>query len=111
MADGPRIKVSGELETGEKLNSFMELRDILVKDKKDLFIRNVTKKMLTYALGRGLEMYDEAAVEHITTKLAERDYRFVDLVYGVVQSVPFQKRRGDRPIQGVASLDNPGSSE
>jgi hypothetical protein len=111
MADGARIKPSGELETGEKFNGFMELRDILVMDKKDLFIRNVTKKMLTYALGRGLEMYDESAVEHITTKLAERDYRFADLVYGIVQSVPFQKRRGDRPTQAVASLENPGSSE
>ena len=50
--------------------------------------------MLTYALGRGLESYDEPAIEKITTALAENDYRLSALVQAIVDSDPFQKRRG-----------------
>jgi hypothetical protein len=52
--------------------------------------------MLTYALGRGLEPYDRPAVKAITADLAQNDYRFSTLVLGIVKSLPFQERRGDR---------------
>jgi hypothetical protein len=57
-------------------------------------------KMLTYALGRGLEYYDKCALDEITARLAKNDYRFSELVLGVVKSTPFQKRRGDAGASG-----------
>ena len=51
--------------------------------------------MLTYALGRGLERYDRPAVEEIARAVTDDEYRFSRLVLGIVQSMPFQMRRGD----------------
>ena len=51
--------------------------------------------MLTYALGRGLERYDDPVVDEITESLAENNYRFSVLVSGIVESLPFQKLRGE----------------
>jgi hypothetical protein len=48
--------------------------------------------MLTYALGRGVEPFDSAAVDRIAQKLARADYKFSSLIQGIVQSDPFQKR-------------------
>ena len=53
------------------------------------------EKMLTYALGRGLERYDRPAVKQIVAQLAANDYRFDDLVSGIVESLPFRMRRGE----------------
>jgi hypothetical protein len=51
--------------------------------------------MLTYALGRGLERYDKPAVRRIVARLAAGDYRFSTLIREIVNSMPFQMRRGD----------------
>jgi hypothetical protein len=51
--------------------------------------------MLTYALGRTMERYDRATVNDITRKLAANEYKFQTLIYEVVQSLPFQSRRGE----------------
>ena len=53
----------------------------------------LTEKLLTYGLGRGVEAYDQPAVRAIVREAAESDYRFSDLILGVVQSAPFQLRR------------------
>ena len=53
----------------------------------------VTEKLLTYALGRGLEYYDAPAVRAIVRNAARDDYRFSSLITGIVQSAPFQMRR------------------
>ena len=60
--------------------------------KRDLFVRNVVNKMLTYSIGRGLEFYDRPTVEQIVTALSKNDYRFSSLVAEIVNSDPFQKR-------------------
>ena len=60
---------------------------------KDEFARCLTEKLLTYALGRGLEHYDRYAVDRITKALAAGQYKFSTLVLEVVTSDPFQKRR------------------
>ena len=62
--------------------------------KKDLFAKCLTEKMLTYALGRGLEFYDRRAVDAVTTALAKGDYKFSVLVTELVKSDPFRMRRG-----------------
>ena len=59
------------------------------------FARNVTEKMLTYALGRGLEPFDRATVNELMTDLEKDEYRFQTLIHEVVQSLPFLERRGE----------------
>ncbi len=90
------IDSSGELVTGESFNGAAELKAILVEHKKDEFARCLSEKMLTYALGRGLEFYDKCAVDDITKKLRRSDYRFSALIRSIVDSAPFQKRRGEK---------------
>jgi hypothetical protein len=64
------------------------------------FSRNLTEKMLTYALGRGVEPYDRPVVQGITTRLAASGYGFRTLVNQVVESLPFQARRGEAVPSG-----------
>ena len=93
--DGYSIDPAGRLASGETFNGPRDLTRILAKTKRDQFTRCLSEKMLTYALGRGLEYYDKCAVEGITTKLRRGGYRFSALVRAVVDSVPFQERRGE----------------
>ncbi len=88
------IDASGTLPTGEQFNGPSELRSILL-EHKDAFVHTLAEKLLTYALGRGLERYDRPALEEIARDVAEDDYRFSRIVLGVVESMPFQMRRGD----------------
>lgn len=89
------IDPGGELASGEKFETPAELKQILLKTRKDEFLRCLTEKMLTYALGRGVEYYDKCAVDKIVAKLGADDYKFQTLVMEVVKSAPFQKRRGE----------------
>jgi hypothetical protein len=95
-----KIDASGELLTGEKFGDHSEFIRILAAQKKDQFVRAMADKMLTYALGRGLEYYDKCAVDEITGRLAKNEYEFSQLVLGIVKSTPFQKRRGDASETG-----------
>jgi hypothetical protein len=61
--------------------------------RKDDFVRNMTEQMITYALGREMQYYDECPVKEVTTALSGQGYRFSELVLGVVRSYPFQHRR------------------
>jgi len=91
------IDSSGTLQTGESFTGPAELKALLLKEKRDDFVRCLTEKMLTYALGRGLEYYDKCAVERITKNLAKDHYRFSTLILEIVKSTPFQMRRGETP--------------
>ena len=73
----------------------MELKEILISSRKEDFYRCLTEKMLTYALGRGVEYYDAPTVDRIVERLLDQEGNMADLIYGVVESIPFQKRRGD----------------
>ena len=57
--------------------------------------RNLTEKIMTYALGRGVQPYDNRALDKINQALAADGYHFQTLIYEVVRSLPFQSRRGD----------------
>ena len=92
---GKAIDSAGQLVTGEKFSNVMELKEILATSRKQDFYRCLTEKMLTYALGRGVEYYDAPTVDAIVARLNADDGRMVDLIYGIVESSPFQKRRGD----------------
>ena len=69
-----------------------ELLAVLASEKKDEFVRCLADKMLTYALGRGLERYDKCALDRICKNLAQQNYRFSALVLEIVKSAPFQMR-------------------
>lgn len=89
---GKKIDASGVLVSGEKFDGPIELKKLVLAQKDD-FVRNITEKMLAYALGRGLEPYDLPAVRKITTALAPNNYRSTLLVREIVKSYPFQYRR------------------
>ena len=92
---GKAIDSAGQLVTGEKFSNVMELKEILASSRKQDFYRCLTEKILTYALGRGVEYYDAPTVDAIVARLNGAEGRMLDLIYGVVESAPFQKRRGD----------------
>jgi hypothetical protein len=88
------IDSSGTLPSGISFKGPGELKAVL-KSQPLLFARNLTEKMLTYALGRGLEPYDRSAVNEIQQRLAANGYRFSTLILEVVKSRPFQMRNGN----------------
>jgi mono/diheme cytochrome c family protein len=85
------VDSSGVLPDGRTFNGPEELRAILAKDR-DAFARGVTSKLLTYALGRGLERYDAKTVKQIASRLPAKHYRFSALVLEIVNSLPFKSR-------------------
>ena len=87
------IDPSGTLPDGKTFQGPKELKAILL-EQSDLFTRTLTEKMLTYALGRGLESYDRAAVTKIQSALAADDYKFSRLVSAIAHSDPFRMRPG-----------------
>jgi hypothetical protein len=87
------IDASGKLITGETFADVRELKKILKERHAGDFYRCVTQKMLTYALGRGLECTDEHTVDLIVERLNRSGGKFNDLLYGVIESAPFQKQR------------------
>jgi hypothetical protein len=88
-----RIDPSGTLLSGESFTDVRQLKHILRQNHLQEFYRCLTQKLLTYALGRGLEYYDTDAVDRIVSALNENDGRFSALLMGVINSAPFQERR------------------
>ena len=89
---GTPIDPSGVLPDGTPFQGPAELRKVLLT-KREGFVTTVTEKLLTYALGRGLEYYDAPAVRKITREAAPSEHRWSSLILGIVQSTPFQMRR------------------
>jgi mono/diheme cytochrome c family protein len=86
------VDASGTLPDGRTFEGPEELRRILRGDR-EAFARAVAAKLLTYALGRGLERYDNRTVARIAARLPRSEYRFSGLVLEIVNSLPFQSRR------------------
>ena len=103
---GSPIEASGELYDGTMISGPVGLRRAIV-ERSDLFVQNLTEKLLTYALGRGLEHYDMPTVRSIARSGAAVDIRFSTLVLGIVKSVPFQMRRAE---EAKATLTTVGQS-
>jgi Protein of unknown function (DUF1592)/Protein of unknown function (DUF1588)/Protein of unknown function (DUF1587)/Protein of unknown function (DUF1595)/Protein of unknown function (DUF1585)/Planctomycete cytochrome C len=87
------VDASGKLATGEEFVGPVALKTILAETKRELFVRNLVERMLSYALRRGVEYYDTPAVKQIMAELEGKDYRGAALVTAVVESFPFQYRR------------------
>ncbi|MXY25734.1 MAG: DUF1592 domain-containing protein [Acidobacteria bacterium] len=86
------IDASGMLPDGTGFEGAAGLRDALLK-RPDLVVTTLTEKLMTYALGRGVEHYDAPAVRTITRAAARDGTTFSSIVLGIVRSVPFQMRR------------------
>ena len=86
------IDPSGTLPDGTGFADLPELREILFSRRHE-FVTTVTEKLLTYALGRGLEYYDRPAIRAIVRDAASDNFRWSSLLAGVAQSLPFQMRR------------------
>ena len=84
------VDASGQLPDGGSFNGPAELATYLRGNMQDKFVHCMAEKLLTYALGRGLEFYDQCAVDKILVELSQNEYRFSSLVLGVVRSEPFQ---------------------
>ncbi len=85
------IDASGLLPDGTKFNGVVELRKILLSNPEQ-FSTTLTEKLLTYALGRGVEYYDQPALRKIVRGASSSNYRWSALIQGIVASTPFQMR-------------------
>jgi len=90
-ADGKPVDAAGVLADGSKVDGPAALRDAILS-RPDAFVTTLTNRMLTYALGRGLEPSDMPVVRRIVKKAAQNDYRFTSIIIGVVESPSFQMR-------------------
>jgi cytochrome c5 len=89
--DGAPLDVAGVLADGTKVNGPAALREAILS-RPDAFVTVIAERMLTYALGRGLEPGDMPVVRRIVKKAAQSDYRLSSIVMGIVESAPFQMR-------------------
>jgi hypothetical protein len=99
--DGVKIDPSGTLFNGAKVAGAAELRQTLTS-RPEIFVGVMTEKLLTYALGRGVEYYDMPAVRKIVRDAGTRDFKFSSLITGVVKSSPFQMKLKAPPLAADA---------
>jgi mono/diheme cytochrome c family protein len=97
------IDASARLLDGTKFEGPAGLRRMLL-DRSNQFVTNVTEKLLTYALGRGVEYYDSPAVRTIVREAAESGYTFGSIVVGIARSVPFQMRSVEAPAPSSTAV-------
>ncbi len=90
---GMKIDARGQLPDGTQFEGSEQLKNVLVSQRLPNLTRQVSEKMLTYALGRQLEYYDEQAIRTIVMKTTEDDYRFQTLIKSVINSQPFLYRQ------------------
>ena len=92
---GELVDASGTLPGAGEFRGPDGLEDALL-DRPELFVATLTEKLLTFALGRGVEYYDAPAVRKIVRDAERDDYRFSALILGIVESLPFQMRSTER---------------
>jgi hypothetical protein len=97
--DGFEIDATSEMPDGVVLAGAKGLQNQLKTTYKEQFIRCFAEKLLTYALGRGLQYYDRCSVEQILKQASENNYRISDFVFAIAQSETFLKRSGKLGIQ------------
>ncbi|MEI9865981.1 MAG: DUF1592 domain-containing protein [Limisphaerales bacterium] len=95
------IDPSGQLATGESFSNIKELKQALIKNHAEDFYRTLTQKLLTYALGRGLDYYDVETVDQIVARVEKSGGKPSALLAGIVESAPFQKTR--TPVRTAAA--------
>ena len=95
LDNGAPINAASQLDSGEKFGDVSGFLKILAVRKRELFVQCLTEKMLTFAIGRGLEFYDKRAVDGIIKQMERDGFKFETLVIGVAKSLPFEMKRGE----------------
>jgi hypothetical protein len=102
------IESKGRLVSGRTFSDVRELKQILATDHRQDFFYCLAEKLLTYALGRGMDYYDTETLDRLVQQLEAADGRLSALIVGIVESTPFQKRR---PLEGdIAGATARGSA-
>jgi mono/diheme cytochrome c family protein len=106
---GVDIDAGGEMADGTKLNGIDDLREVLLS-RPDQFVQTLAENLMTYALGRSVQYYDMPRIRQIARDAAQHDYRFSNLVLGIVSSPEFQMDRvpGDDPPRLTAATATSG---
>ena len=89
------IDSTGVLPDGTEFDGPTEFKELLLSQRKEEYIRTLTEKLLTYALGRGVEAYDMPAIRKIIQEATPADHRWSSLILGIVKSVPFQMKKAE----------------
>jgi uncharacterized protein DUF1592/uncharacterized protein DUF1588/uncharacterized protein DUF1585/uncharacterized protein DUF1587/uncharacterized protein DUF1595 len=100
---GLPVDASGAFPDGSEFRNPAEFRKLLV-GQRDEYVKTLTVKMLTYALGRGVEYYDMAAVRSVMKYSAAHENRWSALILGIVNSMPFQMNRAASPAGAPTSV-------
>jgi hypothetical protein len=103
---GGAIDPTGQLADGTPIDGPIALRQAVLQ-RRDMFVRTLTEKLMTYGLGRGVEFADRPLVREVARTAAARDYRWSAIVLGVVRSAPFRmKKASTADAQQVATAGN-----
>jgi mono/diheme cytochrome c family protein len=104
------LDTAGTLITGEPFSGVRDLKRLLKQERRADFYRCLTEKLLTYAIGRGLEYSDAETVDQIAGRLEREQGRFSALLMGIIESAPFQKRRNGSAVAATAA-GRPGPND
>jgi hypothetical protein len=99
---GGAINPTGQLADGTPIDGPVALRNALL-ERREVFVRALTEKLMTYALGRGIELDDKPLVRNVAREAAARDYRWSAIVLGIVRSAPFQMKKAPESAPRAAS--------
>lgn len=109
---GQPIDATGKLITGEAFTDIRDVKRILATNHRHDFYHCLAEKLLTYALGRGLQYYDTETLDRIVERLERNNGKFSALLAGIVESAPFQKRRNpSAPADAPAPVAAPKQPE
>ena len=108
--DGTPIDAAGVLADGAKVDGPAALREAILS-RPDAFVTTLTERLMTYALGRGVEPSDMLVIRRIVREAAQREYAFQSIVTGIVESAPFQMRTKLEPAETVVALRTDGVTE
>jgi hypothetical protein len=97
---GTLVDATGQLVDGTQINGVVELRAALLREP-ETFVRTVSEKLMTYAIGRGLTATDMPAVRSVVRQSARTQYRFSSVILEIARSVPFQMRTKSPAGEGV----------
>jgi hypothetical protein len=92
---GKPIDTAGILVTGEEFSNIEELKTILSQKRRPDFYRTLSEKLLTYAIGRGVEYYDSVTIRQLVAHMNQNNGKITELIHAITTSAPFQMRRGD----------------
>ena len=107
--NGAPIDTAGVLADGSKVDGPVELRNVLLS-RPEAFATTVTERIMTYALGRGIEPADMPVVRGIVKKAAANNYRFSSIIMGIVESAPFQMRTKLEPADTTSRVAQSAAS-